>query len=244
MNDCEKYKNLIEKYFDGIVTDSELTELRTHTKTCQHCREEFERCAVLQDAIRQAFLPQTAAEQAKASILTRLSAEPNRRPVFATFSAAWFAGRRAAIAAGIVLVVGLLLGFALGRASTVEPSGVPLATEVPIRVGQIEGTVLVRHKSSDVWQVLETGTNIYLGDTFHSAAKSTCVLKLDDKSTLELNQNSMLVLKLHNGETQFFLENGECTASLESPHGPFFINTPSGRLEAVGTEFTVKVTDE
>ncbi|HUT46836.1 MAG TPA: FecR domain-containing protein [Sedimentisphaerales bacterium] len=53
-----------------------------------------------------------------------------------------------------------------------------------------------------------------------------------------------LVLKLYNDETQFFLEHGECTASLESPHGPFFISTPNGRVEALGTEFTVTVTDE
>ena len=115
---------------------------------------------------------------------------------------------------------------------------------MPIDIGRLEGTVLVRHKNSDIWQTLQAGSNVYLGDTFHSAAKSACVLKLDDKSTLELNQNSMLVLKSYNGQTQFFLEHGECTASLESPHGPFFISTPNGRMEALGTEFTVKVTDE
>jgi ferric-dicitrate binding protein FerR (iron transport regulator) len=52
----------------------------------------------------------------------------------------------------------------------------------------------------------------------------------------------MLVLELFNGETQFFLEHGECTASLNSPHhGPFFISTPHGQVEALGTEFTVTV---
>jgi ferric-dicitrate binding protein FerR (iron transport regulator) len=64
---------------------------------------------------------------------------------------------------------------------------------------------------------------------------------MKDKSTIELNQNSMLVLKLYNGETQFFLEYGRCTAALESPHPPFFIRTPHGRVEALGTEFTVTV---
>ena len=116
--------------------------------------------------------------------------------------------------------------------------------KVPIRIVKIDGTVLARHEGSNVWQILDADSNIYLGDTFHSTAMSACVLKLDKKSTLELNQNSMLVLKKYNGQTQFFLEHGECTASLESPHGPFFINTPHGRVEALGTEFTVKVTDE
>jgi ferric-dicitrate binding protein FerR (iron transport regulator) len=44
--------------------------------------------------------------------------------------------------------------------------------------------------------------------------------------------------------TEFSLEHGECTASLQSPHVPFFVRTPHGRVEALGTEFTVTVTDE
>jgi ferric-dicitrate binding protein FerR (iron transport regulator) len=51
----------------------------------------------------------------------------------------------------------------------------------------------------------------------------------------------MLALTSYNGQTQFFLEHGECTANLEGPHGPFFISTPHGRVEALGTEFTVTV---
>jgi len=91
---------------------------------------------------------------------------------------------------------------------------------------------LALSKVSDVWQALEAGSDIYLGDTFHSTARSAFVLKLDDVSTLELNQNSMLVLKLYNDETQFFLEHGECTASLESPHGPLGRQMVSGRFGA------------
>jgi ferric-dicitrate binding protein FerR (iron transport regulator) len=67
------------------------------------------------------------------------------------------------------------------------------------------------------------------------------VLRLGEKSTIRLGQNSMLALTSYNGKTQFFLEHGECTASLESPHRPFFIRTPHGRVEALGTEFTVSV---
>ena len=242
MMTCEKYKNLIEKYVEGTISERQLAELKTHTQTCESCREEFERCILLQETIKQAFSSRTSAEQAGASLVARLSEEPNLRLPPARFGTALYAGKRAAIAAGILLAVGLFLGFALGRAG--KPARTPLTAQVPISVDKIEGTVLVRHEGSDVWQALEAGSNIYLGDTFHSTAKSAFVLKLDDVSTLELNQNSMLVLKLYNDETQFFLEHGECTASLESPHGPFFISTPNGRVEALGTEFTVTVTDE
>jgi ferric-dicitrate binding protein FerR (iron transport regulator) len=242
MMTCEKYKNLIEKYVEGTISSEQLAELKTHTEACESCREEFERCVLLQDVVRQALSSRTSAEQAGASLVARLSEEPNLKLAPAPFGAAMFASKRAAIAAGILLAVGLFLGFTIGRAG--GPAKAPLTAQVPISVGNIEGTVLVRHEGSDVWQSLEVGSNAHLGDTFHSAATSACILKLDDKSTLELNQNSMLILNSYNGQTQFFLELGECTASLESPHGPFFISTPNGRLEAVGTEFIVTVTDE
>ncbi len=242
MMTCEKYNKLIEKFIEGTISDGQLAELKTHAETCDSCRKEFERCVLLQDVVRHALSSPMAAEQAGASLVARISEEPNLRLRPARFGTALFAGKRAAIAAGILLAIGLLLGFAIGRAD--KPARAPLTAQVPISAEKIEGTVLVRHVGSDVWQILDTDSNIYLGDTFHSTAMSACVLKLDEKSTLELNQNSMLVLKLYNGETQFFLEHGECTASLESPHGKFFISTPHGRVEALGTEFTVKVIDE
>ena len=242
MMTCEKYKKLIEKYVEGTISDGQITELKTHTQTCESCRKEFERCVLIHDVFRQAFSSPTAAERAGASLADRLSAEPNLRLPRARFGTAFFTGGRAVIAACVLLAVGLLLGFAVGRVG--KPSITPLTGQVPISVGGIEGTVLVRHEGSDVWQTLKAGSDVYLGDTFHSTTKSTCILKLQDESTLELNQNSMLVLRSYNGETQFNLEHGQLSAALASPHPPFFIGTPHGRVEALGTEFTVKVTDK
>jgi len=242
MNTCEKYKKIIEEFVDGTISDEQLIELKMHVETCESCRDQFERCILLYNVFKQAFSSSMDSEQARALLVARLSEKSDLRPAPVRHVTASFGGWRAAIAACILLGVGLFLGFAMGRVG--KPERAPLTAQVPINVGNIEGTVLVRHEGSDVWQSLEAGSNVYLGDTFHSAATSACILKLDDKSTLELNQNSMLILNSYNGQTQFFLEHGECTASLESPHGPFFISTPNGRVEALGTEFTVTVTDE
>jgi ferric-dicitrate binding protein FerR (iron transport regulator) len=241
---CEKYRKIIEEFIDGTISDERLVELKNHTETCESCREEFKRCVLLQDVLKHSLSSRKTAGQASASVMSKLSAKPDHRLQLALHGTTLSMRRQATVAAAIVLAVGLFLGFALGRAGTGKPMTEPLAAQVPINIGKLEGTVLVRHKDSDIWQTLRTGSNVYLGDTFHSVAKSVCVLKLDDESTLELNQNSMLVLKMFNGETQFFLEHGECAASLQSSHGPFFISTPHGRVEALGTEFTVKVTDK
>ncbi len=241
MKNCEKFQNLIEKYLDGMIAEDELSELQKHTQGCPSCRAEFERGAFMEDAVKQAFSSDTSAEKAGASLVVRLPAEPDDKPLTRR-PIVLFAGMRAAVAAGILFVTGLFLGFALDRND--EPPAVPFRVEVPISVGRIEGTVLVGHEGSNVWQPLDADSKVHLGDTFHSTTKSTCVLKLGDQSTLELHQNSMLVLETFNGETQFRLDHGELDAALESPHPPFYISTPHGRVEALGTEFTVKVTDK
>jgi len=233
---CEKYKKLIEQYIEGAISDEQVAELKSHAETCEPCREEFEQCAVLEDAVREAFSSRMSAEEGKVSVMARLNSEPKPEQR-AQYNFGWLAGRRASIAAGILLAIGLTLGFYMGRASTDKPTG----AKVPMRVAKLDGTVLVRHEGLDAWKVLKADSNIHLGDTFHSAAKSAFVLEMEDKSRIEVNQNSILVLKLYNGETQFFLEYGRCTAALESPHPPFFIRTPHGRVEALGTEFTVTV---
>ncbi|MHC4438334.1 MAG: FecR domain-containing protein [Planctomycetota bacterium] len=242
MMTCDKYKNLIEKYIEGTISQGQLNELKTHMETCESCRKQFDRCVLLQDVVKHAFSSPMAAEQAGLSIVARLSEEPDSRPRTIRFGTGVFVGRRAVIAASILLAIGLFLGYAMGRGG--KPARTPLKAQVPISIDKVEGTVLVRHEGSDLWHALESGMYVHLGDTFHSATKSACRLEFEDESTIELNQNSMLVLKSFNGQTQFFLEHGECTASLKSPHGPFFINTPHGRVEAQGTEFTVTVIDE
>ena len=244
MMNCEKYKSVVEEYLDGTIGEEKLAEFENHTRTCESCRGQFNRCVLMQDVIKDALSSRMTAEQAGTSLVAELSAGSSRpiRPVGS--GAVLSMGRQAAVAAGIVLAIGLFLGFALGRAGIGKPTGVPLARQVPISVDDLEGTVLVKHKGRDVWQALKSGSNIHLGDTFHAAARSTCVLRLDAKSTLELSQNSMLALNVYNGRTEFHLEHGELAADLASPHSRFFISTPHGRVEALGTEFTVTVTDE
>lgn len=232
---CEKYNNLIEKYLDGEITESELSGLRTHTETCQSCRDQLNRCYLLQDVVKDALSSRTPADEAAASVVAGLSADTHLR------TRPYFVGARAAIAAGIVLAAGLLLGYIFGRGGIGETPTTSLSAQVPISVGELEGTVLVKHEGSEVWQALETGSAVHLGDTFHPAANSVCRLEFEDKSKLELYQNSMLVLKSYDGETRFYLEHGKLDAVLESPHPPFFISTPHGRVEALGTEFTVTV---
>ena len=232
---CDKYNELIEKYLNGDIEDSELDELKDHSLQCASCHKKFEHVGRFEDIVKSAFSSVTTAEQASDSILSKLQATRVVSTPAMRFS------KQMAVAASIFLAVGLLAGFGLARLNADKQIAVPTAAKVPMKVARLEGTVLVKHQDSDLWYPLMPASGIYVGDTFHSTAKSAFVLELEDKSTLELNQNSMLVLKLYNGGTQFHLEHGKLAAALESPHPPFFVSTPHGRVEALGTEFTVTV---
>ncbi len=230
---CEKYTELIEKHLNAEIKDTELEQLKEHIGQCESCRKKYGQLGRMEKIVKKAFSSATTAEQAADSILSKLPEIQRGSATVVLFS------KQMAVAASIFLAVGLLSGFVLGRFDKDEQ--VSSAVKVPMKVGRLEGTVLVKHRDSELWHPMLPGSDIYLGDTFHSAPKSVLVLELENQSTLELNQNSMLVLKLYNGKTQFHLEHGKLAAALESPHPPFFVSTPHGRVEALGTEFTVNV---
>jgi hypothetical protein len=232
---CEKYTELIEKYLSAEIEDTELDELKDHIRQCTSCRKKFENIGRLEEVVKSSFSSATTAKQAAVSIMSKLPEIKAGSAPRVLFS------KQMAAAASFFLAVGLLAGFVLARFNTDKLTEVPTATKVPMKVARLEGTVLVKHEDSELWHPMRSGSDIYLGDTFHSAAKSALVLEVGKESTLELNQNSMLVLKLYNGGTQFHLEHGKLAAALESPHPPFFVSTPHGRVEALGTEFTVNV---
>ncbi len=232
---CEKYNELIEKYLNADIEDTELNELKDHIRQCASCHKKFQRIGRFEDILKSAFSSAITAKRASDYILSKL---PTTRIISAP---AVLFSKQTAVAASIFLAVGLLAGFGLARLNADKRIAVPTEAKVPMKVARLNGTVLVKHQNSDLWNPLMLGAGIYLGDTFHSTARSAFVLELEDKSTIELNQNSMLVLKLYNGGTQFHLEHGKLAAALESPHPPFFVSTPHGRVEALGTEFTVTV---
>ena len=237
---CEKYIELIEKHLNAEIKDTELEQLKEHIGQCESCRKKYGQLGRMEKIVKKAFSSATTAEQAADSILSKLPATQRGSSTVVLFS------KQMAVAASILLAVGLISGFVLGRLDAEKQISVPTAAKVPLKkvpmkVARFEGTVLVKHRDSELWHPIMAGSDIYLGDTFHSGPKSVLVLELENQSTLELNQNSMLVLELYNGGTQFHLEHGKLAAALESPHPPFFVSTPHGRVEALGTEFTITV---
>lgn len=237
---CTECKNLIEKYVDGMIEDTQLEAIKQHAHQCSTCRAEFETVGNMQGVLKGALVGGISAGQAKDAILSEI-ASGRIKSDRTTFRPVVSVGRWASIAAGIALAVGILLGLALPKVSEPRLATVDKALLVPIEIGSLEGTVLVKHSNLQTWEELQPETQVYLGDVFHSAAKSGFVLTFKDGSTMELNPNTTLTLKLYNGGTEFYLEHGVVAAVLKSPHPLFVVSTPHGRVEALGTEFTVSV---
>jgi len=237
---CTECKNLIEKYMDGMIDDTQLEAVRQHAQQCSTCRAEFEAVGNMQGVLKGALAGGISAGQAKDAILSEV-ASGRIKADRTTFSPAVSVGRWASIAAGIALAGGLLLGLALSKVSEPRLAAPDKALLVPIEIRSLEGTVLVKHSNLQTWEELKSSASVYLGDVFHSAAKSGFVLTFKDGSTMELNPNTTLTLKLYNGGTEFYLEHGVVAAALNNPHPSFVVSTPHGRVEALGTEFTVSV---
>ena len=228
---CNEYKLLIDKFIEGAIAQDQLDLLKRHTQDCQTCRQEFQLASNMASVLTQSLCPEVPLDKTMDKVLS--SGKPDtqhhtNKPVFSFKK--W-----AAVAACI------LVGFGLAQIVDLKQSDSLAGFKVPMTATEINGTVLVKHASSDSWQPLASDSQIYLGDTFHSAGKSGFVLVLSDDSTMALDENTTLELKKYNGQTDFYLTYGTVDSDLRSPHLPFFISTPHGRAEAMGTEFTVTV---
>ena len=59
---AEAVRAAVEKYIDGTIGGDLLAQLKTHAETCESCREELGRCALMQDVLGYpAILPFQAA---------------------------------------------------------------------------------------------------------------------------------------------------------------------------------------
>jgi hypothetical protein len=255
MKTCQTHQMLLDKHLEGTLAPGELAELEAHAAVCPACRAEVEARTAVQDVIQDALLPRTAPANAAELIQARIAGEAKPEDSRRSAWGAWLDWASAAITggggwrgagwriagAGALLAIGFGLGLWLNQAGLLRSAHALLSPRVAMEVATFEGTVLVKHLGSELWQPMRTNSPIHLGDTFHCAAKSGLVLRMPDQSVLALRQNSLLVLRHFQGGTQLDLEQGQLSANLNSPHPPFVISTPHGRVEALGTEFTVTV---
>ena len=155
MIDCRTCSDLISLHLEGMINETQLDELKMHTDGCESCRKGFESLGLVQDIVQESFSSQTSAEQASTKVLDRLAATPHVRIRASRAVGARQAWTRGAIAAAVLLAIGLTIGFGLGKATVPRPAEVTLPDQVPMRVSRLSGTVLVKHDGFDKWEALQ-----------------------------------------------------------------------------------------
>ncbi|MFC1761818.1 FecR domain-containing protein [Planctomycetota bacterium] len=243
MDNCPNTQDNLTRHLEGSLTDSEEQALRDHLAACPACAAAFKQMDLLEEMVKDAMHPETTPQLATDRIYERLTQKQVPHPQDVVPLAARHSRIRQWMSVAALLLIGVGLGIVL-QSHQSQPQGPTSLKAVNIRITELKGTVLVKHQGDQIWQALNTNSTVYLGDTFHTTATSDFILALDKTNRIKVAQNSMLALESYDeNETEFFLQHGQCTPVLNGPHGPFFVRTPNGRMEALGTEFTVKVTE-
>ncbi|HEX2973556.1 MAG TPA: FecR domain-containing protein [Tepidisphaeraceae bacterium] len=240
---CSECRQWFEAAVEGSIGPDDRLILEEHVRQCPACRQEYDRLLQTEALLQAAFTPQTPARQAINTISERLSSQAAPAPLNATAAAGFWTWRRAlSSAAAIALAVGLVSGYWIARLKSIPTAATTASGPVvPIQVADVKGSVLLKRASDRVWCELAAASALRVGDVFQASPNSQLTLSFEDGSKLVLAANSRLALDHYNGGIRLNLSAGRMWASLNSPHPPFFVSTPSGQLEALGTEFTVSV---
>ena len=239
-----EYRRLLESLLAGVDPSDEQGLIKP-ARECSEYREELEAIQATGEMLRAALAPRTDPAEAARLIVATIAEQPSlesrptpRRP---WRPRPW----RSVLAAGIALTVGLLGGFEAsrvgGRTELANPVDVVEKAALPIQVAELKGEVLVKRAGSSAWGALSADSAVRLGDLFVALPSSEARLALNDGSTLVLEAGSRLCIERYDEGVELSLTSGRLRASLHRPHGSFAVVTPGGRLEALGTEFTVDV---
>jgi len=229
---CEAYKTIFNKYMEGILEQQALEDLQQHVKTCSKCRAEQREFYRMEDILKDSMNPSDSCKQKISQAIRNINIQPQKQVRSRT---EWASFLRYGAAAAVFLVIGLYIG------SRQSPNPISKQKPLNITVSQLQGDVLVRHVWDDNWKKMAPEESIYKGDAFLSLHQASFILSLAKNNTVSLNENSSLNLLEHNGQTEFGITYGTVKAKLDGPHEPFFISTPQGRFEGLGTEFIVRV---
>jgi len=129
--------------------------------------------------------------------------------------------------------------------------------KIIVTVESIEGTARLQLAGTKQWDILKIGTTLFPGDTVTTFTRSKVVLKFEDESTVEINENSIFTInelkktivletKEEKKEANFILSLGKVNAKTKKlgPKDKFEIYTPAAVCSVRGTYFSVEVEEK
>jgi len=220
-NPTQSFVELVEQLLQGTATETQLEQLRESLRTSSEARRFYLHYMNLHSALRRRFA--FAAEEGAAADDRRLKAQPPPKR-WRAVQRLWMGA--AALALVILAAFGFLLPHAPNLATIAEASGAFEWTGARGRV--------VTH--------LRPGTALGAGTLELLSADSWVKLVFSDRSTVTVMGRSTLTLAADHG-IRIRLGEGRM-AALVSPQPrrhPMLVDTPTARLEVLGTQFDIEV---
>ena len=225
---CKNYTTTFRQYMEGLLQEQDLQDFQEHIKGCPGCKKAYNEFSHMQEILTDAMnTPNQSREKFSEAIANTDVQVLKPRQSFPIF-------KYGAVAA-VFLAIGIFI-------SNLRPE-YPAVDQKPLamKISQLQGEVLVKHTWEERWKKLTAEESLYKGDAFLALHEGALVLSLNQENIVALNENSSLNIVEYNGQTEFEIPYGTVKATLNGPHEPFFISTPQGRFEALGTEFIVRV---
>jgi hypothetical protein len=233
---CRDFERLFQKYLAGETTPDEAALLDGHATSCVSCRRLLDECRRVEEAVADSLRTRTSHCDARSAVLAELSRAGSAIEPLSVFTRL---RRPAAFAAAALVAVSA--AFFLGASYSTGGRVFTSAARAPWTVGDLDGTVLLKHPGASAWTEVKADGVFRVGDEILALPRSSISLKLPDNATLRLSGSGVLTVTKHNGGTTVALSHGTMRATFPQKHAPFEVSTPTGLVRALGTDFEVTV---
>lgn len=134
MPNCEKYKDWLDDYLDGLLPEEKAEEMKQHLATCAECRLRLEHLQLIASALRELPVPPTPAEL-RHRVQEKLTRQP--KPSFISLWHKFFTFRRLRVIGEIAaLFLVLYIGWEFFYSSKSKPTLVSEVTHKPEKLQQ------------------------------------------------------------------------------------------------------------
>ena len=219
---CSEWENLISEYHDGELPQEDRARVERHMFECKSCAEFFRAMKADADAVTAAFdMPRVCPKAFAERVMARI-----KRPARSTRRIAWIA-----VAAAACLAVAFIAS---------ASRGIGTVSRITDRTGLAinHGAELQRRQSV---KSIAAGTAIKPGDAIQAGADSLVYVRLKTGDEVVVNRGSSALFP---GRDQahrqvIAVNKGDVFVRAVRGKGSLEVQTPAGKAEVIGTQFSV-----
>lgn len=235
---CSNIKASLQDYIDHQVDVEMDDSIRFHLKECPDCQHEYRSYKKLITLLQEGDVPLPSAEQWTSihnSILANLPAQqPHKEKTFIHYHLFPFSTPLRKIAAALIISA---IGF------SVLFSYFNMRSMVYPKVVAVDGTAFTVGSANSTTPIqISSNFTVAPGNTIQTDENSSLEIKIDNKSTIQLGNDSRCkVADIAKKKRVFNLQKGGLAAKVSKRKADelFRVETPNAYCEVIGTRFNV-----